>query len=515
MNAPLTENTKAVLLLTAPLIVGRGAASGDVLTPGEYGRLARYLREQKNELADLLLPDAVGLIAGCRPALDPDRIQRLLERGFLLSQAMERWQGRAIWVVSHLDDRYPGRLRERLQEKAPPILYGCGEDAILDTGGLAVVGSRNVDESLVRYTKDVGQLAAEAEQTVMSGGARGIDQAAMQGALEAGGKVGGGLADSLERAALSREHRRLFMDGQLVLVSPFDPAAGFSVGNAMQRNKLIYALGDAALVVSSDYQKGGTWAGAVEQLGKLHFVPVYVRASGEIGQGLEALRKRGALPWPEPSTPRALLEVLAAQSRSEGGPGHPEQLPLSVSEGPAASNEAPESAATESGKPASPAAVPPANPADELFAVVKPFAMRASRGKTAKEVAEQLAVQETQARQWLERLVREDLLKKAGRPARYRAAGSWATQGSSSAAPPSTASPDELFAAIKSLIVQFNREMTAKEVGKELAVQDGQARRWLQRLVEEGILEERGRPARYRVARTKAIQRSLSFDGYE
>lgn len=43
----------------------------------------------------------------------------------------------------------------------------------------------------------------------------------------------------------------------------------------MQRNKLIYALADASLVVSSDLNKGGTWAGAVEQLDKLKFVPVY------------------------------------------------------------------------------------------------------------------------------------------------------------------------------------------------------------------------------------------------
>ena len=54
----------------------------------------------------------------------------------------------------------------------------------------------------------------------------------------------------------------------------------------MQRNKLIYALASAALAVNSDYQKGGTWAGAVEQLDKLKFVPVYVRANGETGRGL-------------------------------------------------------------------------------------------------------------------------------------------------------------------------------------------------------------------------------------
>ena len=35
----------------------------------------------------------------------------------------------------------------------------------------------------------------------------------------------------------------------------------------MQRNKLIYALADAALVVNAEKDKGGTWNGAIEQLG--------------------------------------------------------------------------------------------------------------------------------------------------------------------------------------------------------------------------------------------------------
>ena len=125
--------------------------------------------------------------------------------------------------------------------------------------------------------------------------------------------MSGVLADSLERAALNREHRNFLMEGQLVLVSAYDPAAGFNVGNAMQRNKQIYALADAALVVSSDYEKGGTWAGAVEQLEKLRLVPVYVRANGETGKGLEALRRKGALLWPDPGTPEALTEMLAAE----------------------------------------------------------------------------------------------------------------------------------------------------------------------------------------------------------
>ncbi len=40
MNQPLSPNCKAILLLTAPLIVGRREAADELLTWGEYNRLA-------------------------------------------------------------------------------------------------------------------------------------------------------------------------------------------------------------------------------------------------------------------------------------------------------------------------------------------------------------------------------------------------------------------------------------------------------------------------------------------
>jgi predicted Rossmann fold nucleotide-binding protein DprA/Smf involved in DNA uptake len=300
MSKTLSPNTQVILLLTAPLIAGRKDLSSDLLTQGEYKRLARFLFDNQRQPADLLALDAQELLVECQHIIDNDRIKRLLNRGFLLSQAIERWQTRAIWVVSRADSEYPKRLKERLKEDAPAVLYGCGEVAILGTGGLAVVGSRHVDDTLLEYTEDIGRLAAKARRTLISGGARGIDQAAMHGTLEGGGKVAGVLSDSLERAALNREHRNFLMDGQLVLISPYDPSAGFNVGHAMQRNKLIYALADAALVVGSDYGKGGTWSGAVEQLDKYRLVPIYVRSSDNLGKGLEALRQKGALLWPNP-----------------------------------------------------------------------------------------------------------------------------------------------------------------------------------------------------------------------
>jgi len=415
----LSANTQAILLLTAPLIAGRDKSSADLLTAVEYNRLARFLDEMQQQPADLIAPDARELLEQRHQPIDQARLERLLARGFLLSQAVERWQTRAIWVVSRADAGYPSRLKTRLKVNAPPVLYGCGQAAILDTGRLSVVGSRQVDDALVAYTEDIGRLAAKAGHTLVSGGARGIDQAAMRGALEAGGRVAGVLADSLERAALNREHRNFLIDGQLVLVSPYDPAAGFNVGHSMQRNKLIYALSDAAIVVNSDYEKGGTWAGAVEQLEKLRLVPVYVRSNGQIGKGLEGLRSKGALPWPNPETPEALEEVLAVEvSQSRVRLGQTE-LFSTIREEPEQAYEPPQSSVPIDDSPSKRSAESPLLSADELFGKVQDLIGKTTTPKTDAEVASELGVSKSAAKKSLKRLVQEGLIDKHTKPVRY------------------------------------------------------------------------------------------------
>lgn len=59
----------------------------------------------------------------------------------------------------------------------------------------------------------------------------------MSVAMHANGHVVGVLADSLLKSATSAKWRKGLMDGNVVLVSPFFPEAGFNVGNAMARNK--------------------------------------------------------------------------------------------------------------------------------------------------------------------------------------------------------------------------------------------------------------------------------------
>ncbi len=422
MNASLSPNTQAILLLTAPLMVGRRGSPAKLLTPGEYKRLARHLRDMKQQPADLLSQHAEDVLAGCQPIADKERIRSLLERGFLLSQAIERWSSRAIWVVSRADPTYPRRLKSVMKEEAPAVLYGCGEKQILDTGGLAVVGSRHVDDDLVQYTEGVGRLAAQAHRTLVSGGARGIDQAAMRGALQAGGKVTGVMANGLEQASMNRENRSHLMGGSLVLVSPYDPGAGFNVGNAMQRNKLIYAFSNAALVVNSDVNKGGTWAGATEQLNKLHFVPVYVRSTGEATKGLEALQKKGAKPWPNPKTPEELVDVLhRAPAPSSQEPAQ-ETLPL-LSSSPnlveASRIEPPQPSAIREA-PTQPGDTEHASPSEALFSKVRELLLDFLESpKREAEVASALDVTSTQARTWLKRLIADGLITRRSKPVSY------------------------------------------------------------------------------------------------
>src|SRR6266480_6363127 len=117
----------------------------------------------------------------------------------------------------------------------------------------------------------------------------------MQAALEAGGHAVGILADSLARTIRQPDVREFVSDGRFVLLTPYRPNNGFSVGAAMGRNKIIYGAADYAVIVSSDYQKGGTWSGAVEAL-QADWCPVFVRSDANVATGNKQLIKKGALP---------------------------------------------------------------------------------------------------------------------------------------------------------------------------------------------------------------------------
>ena len=256
---PLSPDTEAILLLCGRFGSERGDQASP-LTQKEYEVLTRWLLERKLRPADLLNVDSNLLAELVQAKLDHARVSALLGRGTALALAMEKWLRSGLWILSRSDSTYPKRLKRKLGQSAPPLLYGAGDASLLDNGGVAIVGSRDVSESGLSFTQDLAQACVRDGMGVVSGGAKGVDAAAMQACGKTDGIVIGILAADLLRSTVNRQNRQGIQSGQLVLISPFTPEAGFNAGNAMARNRYIYALADFAEVVDSAEGEGGTAA---------------------------------------------------------------------------------------------------------------------------------------------------------------------------------------------------------------------------------------------------------------
>ncbi len=421
----ISDATKAYLLLTGRLATSRRSRNGTEsaptpLTISTLNPLVSRLNDLGSRLEDLVSPRGNELIDELGTNFDVDHLRGLLGRGLRMSLVIERWQQRGIWVLSREDEEYPKLLRSRMRHKAPPIIYGCGESYLFNENGLAIVGSRNASRSVLDFAENIGRQAADNSFSVVSGAARGVDRASITGALDAGGNAVGVLADGLSRAAISQANRIPISEDRLVLITPYDPDAGFSTGNAMGRNKLIFALSNAGLVAETDYEKGGTWAGATEQLKRLKFVPMFVRATGTPSQGLDGLRRLGAREWADPTDSDAvhdIFEKLRSGVLETDGPNtapqslieNPRQAAMVMDHGETFGQDKDQSAKdkVESGPP------------DALFHLRPRILSMLQQPKSRDEVATELKVFKNQADQWLARLVDEGTVTKYNRPVRY------------------------------------------------------------------------------------------------
>ena len=320
----LSDDAKAILMLCGRL---SRQSSSHPLRQRQYNQLAGWLREQSLRPADLLDAETVpGAAQGT--GIPEQQLADLLKRGVQLGFAVESWNRNGIWVVCRSDPDYPSRLKTHLEEQAPPVLFGAGDRSLLRGGGMAIVGSRKVDASGEDFAREVAAWCAREGLPVVSGGARGVDHFAMQSALDAGGCVIGVLADNLLRKSVAREARPALSEDRLLLISPYPPEARFTVETAMARNKLIYAMADSGLVVSAEYKRGGTWAGAEEELKRRVARSVYVRTTGDVPGGNQKLLNLGALAFPESWRDRTPAEVLNPTVPEKLVSRVPENLPL-------------------------------------------------------------------------------------------------------------------------------------------------------------------------------------------
>lgn len=255
------------------------------------------------------------------------RVEALLRRGTAVALALEQFEQQGIWTASALSDVYPSRINEILGDAAPPSLHGVGNVSLLSLSGIGVVGSRDVDLDGMEVARDIAGAGVAAELSLISGAARGVDQHAMNAAFAAGGGVVGVLADSLVRTIAKPSTRQAIQSGQVCLVTPYSPSAPFSPGNAMGRNKIIYALADCVVVVRSDHGSGGTWAGATEAIKKRLSTVVSWTGSGS-AEGNEALVDMGARRMSDVHMIGDLLNLPAPSAKTAKTPTTTDQLSL-------------------------------------------------------------------------------------------------------------------------------------------------------------------------------------------
>ncbi|MCA0354746.1 MAG: DNA-protecting protein DprA [Chloroflexi bacterium] len=396
----INAQTHAILLLTTHL--GK-QTEVKPLTTSEWGRFAAWLRSQQLQPEQLLSHQLPQLLSEWSdPNISLERIQRLLDRAAALGFALEKWQRAGIWVIIRSDPRYPQQLKQRLKQLAPPALFGCGNAELLNAGGIAVIGSRHSTPAELEWTAELGTTLANHGAVVVSGGARGVDQAVMQAGLAANGQVVGILADSLLKTALAATYRQALQQHQLVLVSPFNPEAGFDVGNAMGRNKYIYCLADAAIVVNSTPNKGGTWHGALENL-KAQWVPLWVKPNSAASSGNAALLKQGA---------QALVEPIADLRQLINQPVMLEAAPLSLFDLlPTEPNPAPVAV--------KPATIDQPGTINFYQLFLNYLEQTAKTPLTIEQIMQSLQLTKQQVSEWLKRAIEAGYIVKINKPVRY------------------------------------------------------------------------------------------------
>lgn len=311
MDFNISPDTQAVLLLCGAL--GRQDRSLVPLTVGQYGVFISAIVSLGKRPSDLigvngpeesLVKEACAVPNGNRRVVpaDPTQIIALLRRGMSLATAVDKWAGCGIHVIGKADEAYPKRLKEHLGGRAPSLIYYAGNQELFAGGGMAFVGSRDIDQEAVEAVRTVVRGCVDLGMNVVSGGARGADQAAMQEAFSLGGKVVGAIPCDLMKGCLEAANRDALANGNTLLFSVFDPEVRpFSYGQvAMDRNKYIYGMADACFVAQSGIgTKSGTWAGAAEELKRKNTtpIPVYVFLGNPPSRGCLDLQKLGAKAW--------------------------------------------------------------------------------------------------------------------------------------------------------------------------------------------------------------------------
>lgn len=193
------------------------------------------------------------------------------------------------------DADYPPQLKSIAAP--PPLLYIKGAFALADQWAMAVVGTRRATAYGREVTRSLVSDLARSGVTIVSGLARGIDAAAHQAAIEAGGRTIAVLGHGIDHV-YPPEHRKLA--GQIVehgaLVTDYPVGTAPEGKNFPPRNRIISGLSLGVLVVEGAAPSGAriTAEFAMEQGRDVFAVPGNIlQRSSELPN---TLIQEGAIP---------------------------------------------------------------------------------------------------------------------------------------------------------------------------------------------------------------------------
>ena len=273
----MTGAEAGFLLLTSLL----GNPERRVLSTSQMRVLAGRVRgaEKADPQRELTPEDLVALGYGREMA---ERMVSLLGEEELLRYYLHRGQKAGCYPLTRVTAGYPCQLRLKLGEETPGCLWYQGDISLLSQPMVALVGSRELNDENRRFAQSLGRQAAKQGFVLVSGNARGADQAAQNACLQAGGKVISVVADRLEDRRQRENVLYLSEDG-------FDCA--FTAQRAISRNRVIHALATRTFVAQSALETGGTWDGTVKNL-RHGWSKVYVFADNS--RAMEQLYHMGA-----------------------------------------------------------------------------------------------------------------------------------------------------------------------------------------------------------------------------
>lgn len=260
----MNSNSNVIFTLCSHLCVGDNVVP---LEPKEWGDLAKRLMKaglQPENIFELSKADFKDKLFVSEEYTD--RIFRLIDRNASLSFELSQLANIGISAITRADKEYPSKLKKVLGNGCPPVFYVAGDISLLDYKYVGYVGSRTVSDDDIIFTKETVSKTVNHGYGVVSGGAKGIDTVSEEQALEMGAPIIEYLSDSMLKKMKKGLITRAIANKKMLLLSVVKPDAGFNVGIAMMRNRYIYAQSSGTVVVRSEYNKGGTWAGAVDNL---------------------------------------------------------------------------------------------------------------------------------------------------------------------------------------------------------------------------------------------------------